>query len=156
MGPPWVAFFRPGLTTPISISRCPLLAFSFSSFSRPWYNTWEAEGAENRSREPVAPQPRPHPPASPHLNVLLLLLTVFNEAAGGDAEFLAVALHLQDGALDVAQQLFILRRTEAGSLGQQPHAHLGCCRPPDRGALRTSPSGQADIRPHSRPPGLPS
>lgn len=42
---------RVALTTSISISRCPLLAFSFSSFSRPWYSTWEAKGGRMRSKE---------------------------------------------------------------------------------------------------------
>lgn len=93
------------------LPRWALLAFSFSSFSRPWYSTWEAEGAEpgkelglNGRRGPSLPQP----PAGPHVDVPLLLPMVLNEAAGGDVELLAVALHLQDGALDVAQQLLIL------------------------------------------------
>lgn len=50
------------------------------------------------------------PPApSAHVDVLLLLPVVLNEVAGDAVELLAVALHLQDGALHVAQQLLVLR-----------------------------------------------
>ena len=103
-------------------SRCSLLAFSFSSFSRPWYNTWEAEGAEHKEQggTGVAPRPRPCHPARPHFDVLLLPPMVLDEAAGGDAELLTVALYLQDGALDAAQQLFILQQKDKGSLPGAP------------------------------------
>lgn len=110
----------PGLTTSISISRCSRLAFSFSSFSSPWYNSWEAEGAEDEEQGPGAVPRPPRRPAPPHINVLLLLPMVLDEAAGGDVELLAVALHLQDSALDVAQQLFVLRQKDKVRLPQTP------------------------------------
>lgn len=96
---------RPSLTTLISSSRCSLLAFSFCSFSRPWYNTWEAEQAGNKERggTGAVPRPRPRPPARPHFDVLLPLPMVLYEVAGDDAEFLTVTLYLQDGALHAAQ-----------------------------------------------------
>lgn len=60
------------------------------------------------------PHPRlgrvPATPPAPHIDVLLLLPVVLDEVAGGDVELLAVTLHLQDGALDVAQQLLVLPR----------------------------------------------
>lgn len=42
----------PGLarTTSISISRCSLLAFSFSSFSSPWYSTCEPKEAQTKEQ----------------------------------------------------------------------------------------------------------
>lgn len=110
----------PGLTTSISISRCSRLAFSFSSFSSPWYNSWEAEGAEDEEQGPGAVPRPPRRPAPPHINVLLLLPMILDEAAGGDVELLAVALHLQDSALDVAQQLFVLRQKDKVRLLQTP------------------------------------
>lgn len=48
---PWAGAAGNPPTTSISISRCSRLAFSFSSFSRPWYNTWwgqEQQGIKSR------------------------------------------------------------------------------------------------------------
>lgn len=84
----------------------------------------------------TASPPAPAALRAPHVNVLLLLPMVFDEVAGGDVELLAVALYLQNGALDVAQQLFVLRRE---AQRQAPWA------PTDR-PLQHHPEGPGGLR----------
>lgn len=65
------------------------------------------------------------PPTGAHVDVFLLLPMVLDEVAGDEVELLTVALHLQDGALHMAQQLLVLRREGPGPLTEAAGAPQG-------------------------------